>query len=249
MISKEAFITLLSSENYLEAVLVLFESLKLTDNSYPLVVAVTENIFSYEILDTFQKFNLPYIIISKLDYSDQTIQLCKSRGWNTVLNTASKYNLFNLKYFDKLVYLDADSIVLQNIDNLFSYKDGSMLWDSSRNEGFSASYVFSPRNHCLEMYEILSNNSLHVDGDLFSNLWFHLKDNPDYRIPFEYFEYYLQVNKDTLPKAKAVHFVNREKPWLIEKDAFPCNNEEQKEILDKYYSLLTNIRTHKEQKK
>lgn len=245
---KQAFVTLLATEDYLDAVLVLNESLKRTKNQYPLIAAITDSIFSYEILDTLQLFNIPYVVIPRLEYSKGTILSCQKRGWNTVLNTASKYSLFNLKYFDKLVYLDADSMVLQNIDDLMNYKDGSMLWDPTEKAGFSASYVFSPINHCIEMYNILSNNSLHVDGDLFSNLWFHLKDNSEYRIPLEYFEYFWGINKENLDRIKAVHFVNDKKPWFIKKNLYPFNNVEQENILDKYYIILNNIKEIKNER-
>jgi len=45
--------------------------------------------------------------------------------------TFSKLNIWKIVDYDKLVYLDADTIVLENIDNLFNYEELSAVLGGS----------------------------------------------------------------------------------------------------------------------
>ena len=65
-----AWITLLSSKNYLPAVLVLGKTLYNTKTAFPLVVGITKDIWSKEIVDLLNRNNILTEKIPKLQYSD-----------------------------------------------------------------------------------------------------------------------------------------------------------------------------------
>lgn len=236
MKNKKAFITLLSSKDYWMSTVILNESLKKTNSKYNLIVAVTEDILDTEIVEIFDKYHILYVVIPVFKYSDSTIESAKQKGFDTVLNTASKICIFDLDYFDKLVYLDSDSVVLENIDNLMDFPDGSMLYDE---DPFSGLFVFNPKNHCTEMYKTILSHSKHFDGDMFSNLWFHVKDNLDYRIDISYF-YPIYRKKDNI-KVKAVHFINKPKPWLVNMEEYIKCVSINMDIVQYYYELKDKV--------
>ena len=236
MKNKKAFITLLSSKDYWMSTVILNESLKKTNSKYNLIVAVTEDILDTEIIEIFDKYHISYVVIPVFKYSDSTIELAKQRGFDTVLNTASKICIFDLNYFDKLVYLDSDSVILDNIDDLMDFPDGSMLYDD---DPFSGLFVLNPKNHCTEMYKTILSHSKHFDGDMFSNLWFHVKDNLDYRIDISYFyPIYRQSNNI---KIKAVHFINQPKPWLVDMEEYIKHIDQNMDIIQYYYKLKDKV--------
>lgn len=237
MKNKKAFITLLSSKDYWMSTVILNESLKKTNSKYNLIVAVTEDILDTEIIEIFDKHHILYVVIPVFKYSDSTIESAKQRGFDTVLNTASKICIFDLNYFDKLVYLDSDSVILDNIDDLMDFPDGSMLYDD---DPFSGLFVFNPKNHCTEMYKTILSHSMHFDGDMFSNLWFHVKDNLDYRIDLSYF-YPINRQNNNNTKIKAVHFINKPKPWLVDMEEYIKHIYENIDIIKYYYELKDKV--------
>ena len=114
--NKYAFITLLSSNDYLNAVLTLNESLKLVNSKYPLIVAATENL-EENIFNTLIKNNIYYKKIPQLILNSEKLYIKKS-----MYNTNSKFYIFSNFYeYDKLVYIDADSLFFKNADELFNY--------------------------------------------------------------------------------------------------------------------------------
>lgn len=237
MKNKKVFMTLLSSKDYLLSIIILDKSFKKVNSKYSLMIAVTEDILDTDIVETFDKYHISYVIIPVFNYSDITIESAKQKGFDTVLNTASKINLFDLDFFDKIVYLDSDSVVLKNIDELMDYPDGSMLYDE---DPFSGLFVFNPKNHCTEMYKTILSNSNHFDGDMFSNLWFHVKSNQDYRIDISYF-YPIYCKNNENMNIKAVHFINKPKPWLVDIDEYKKHINKNLDMIQFYYKIKDEV--------
>ena len=208
---KQAYVTLLSSADYVDAVAVLALSLQKVKSKHPLLVAITEDTVTVEIISFLKHFNCEIEIIKSLEYSPWVQENWKG---HPVLKTASKIQIFNFVNWDKLIYIDADSVVLHNIDDLFNFYDGSMSYDEPEGMGFSGLFVFEPRNHNeFKYYPTLLVNHDVFDGNLIGELWFHVKTSPAHQIPYNYFWQYhptFEVN----PEIKAVHFCNLPKPWI-----------------------------------
>lgn len=113
MINNYSFISILSTNDYLNGLLVLFFSYKKTNSKYPFLVLLTPNISKKTIL-ILKKFNIPYKILSE-DIHNPT-DISKKHRW---FKTYSKLSIFNQTKYSKIVYLDADMLILKNIDELF----------------------------------------------------------------------------------------------------------------------------------
>lgn len=208
-ILNNTYITLLSSTDYLPAVLILNQNLKDLKSRYPLTVLVTDDIIS-EVNQYLFKAHIRFYTVPRLSYSQDTIQYWKNIS-STVLNTASKIQLFNLKQYNKIVYIDADSIFLQNPDILFNMPDGSM-YDDHDQIGFSGLFVCCPQNHRFDYYKSILENVGGLDGDLLGNLWFPFRTNANYKIDYSWFINIVTLTDD-INKINGIHFCNKYKPW------------------------------------
>lgn len=110
----QAFITLLSSPDYVPGVLCLARSLRRTGTRYALYVGISHGVprqaeaaLQHEGLNTLR---LP--ARSPLPRTHEQ----KGHHWS---HTFDKLHVFGLTQFDKLVYLDSDMMVLTDIDALF----------------------------------------------------------------------------------------------------------------------------------
>jgi hypothetical protein len=231
--NRKAFVTLCSTENYLPAVVVLARSFRKVKSKYPLLVAITEELCRPEIVeDILRKEGCIVETVPHLTYTKNVVN--KYGSTHTVLQTAPKIAVFNLCSWDKLVYIDADVLVTQNIDDLMDRMDGSMVKYAGDDMGFSGLFVFSPRNHSYERYLALQKNFDGVDGDLLGYLWFYMRTNPDYVIDQNYLVSYWEHN--ACWKAKAIHYNNEKKPWL-----HPKSFNKQEFAIAKYYEYLDQV--------
>ena len=241
-----AYITLLSTEDYLPAVLVLKESFKKVNARYPLICAVTEDICSKDIETSLKNHDIFIERIPRLYYCPETRK--KEEG-ETVLNTASKIALFNLKDYEKLCYIDADTMVVQNIDNVFNWLDGSMVEPSPSEEddryGFTGLFVFQPVYHRYDFYKKLITECEGADGDILGSLWFYTRTSLSHRIPYSYCMHYsyaevlIRRERQGRVLPKVIHFCNKEKPWL--KKYEPFFKDKKDSYISLYRELLNKI--------
>ena len=172
---------------------------------------ITDDIFS-EIYPLLLEKNIPTQRILRLNYTLETRKTWEPIS-STVANTASKIQLFTLNQFDKVVYVDADSIFLQCPDKLFNCPDSAM-YDCYDELGFSGLFVCIPQNHPYDYYKYLLENKGGLDGDLLGRLWKPAFSNPDYRINYNWFIHIAELNDEiAFSDIKGVHFCNRMKPW------------------------------------
>ena len=116
----QVFMTMLASDDYLEGVLVLNESLKRVDSKYPLVVLMTKKLDSTT-LDSLTRNKIKFIEYTEdIKLPDLTRERNSNQGvvhWN---NTFGKLKVFGMDTYEKIVYLDSDMMVVENIDFLFT---------------------------------------------------------------------------------------------------------------------------------
>lgn len=208
---KYAYVTLLSSKDYLDAVMVLALSLQKVNSKYPLIVAITKEIYTERINLLLTKIGCKIKIIEKLQYSDKVLKKYKN---HSVLNTASKIQIFDFIEWDKLIYIDADSLVIQNPDKLFDKPDGSMIYNPKEKWGFSGLFVYKPKNHYeKDFYLTLMTDYEVFDGDLLGRFWFYIKDSPSHQINSKnFYDYFPSAEVES--NIKIVHFINQPKPWI-----------------------------------
>lgn len=117
MDKKYAFTTILSTDSYLPGVLALFESIKKTNTKVSDFVVIVNQEIKKETINTLEKNGIIVKNMPKVN-PPQSIKLKNKLfpHWN---NTFDKFNIFDLTDYDKVVYLDSDIYVSENIDELF----------------------------------------------------------------------------------------------------------------------------------
>lgn len=109
--AKKAFISVLATDDYLSGILVIYKCLKNVKSKYPFFVCVTPCLGTFT-LDVLHKLGIKTIPIERRDSP-------KMPPYNKWRATYSKLEIFKLTQFEKIVYIDADMIVFNNIDDLF----------------------------------------------------------------------------------------------------------------------------------
>ena len=111
---KTAYVTVLSTDSYLPGVLVLYKSLMKTLPVHPFLTLLTTDI-STTTHDALNRHNIAFSVMDK-DIMNPHEGVDTEDRW---YHTYAKLGIFGLSQYDKIVYLDADMIILQNIDELF----------------------------------------------------------------------------------------------------------------------------------
>lgn len=207
-----AYVTLLSSIDFLPAAIITDRNLKELESQYPLYVMVTEDIYN-EVINYLNNEHINVIKVPVISYSDITLNRVQN---DRLAATASKINIFSLHQFDKIVYLDLDQVFIATADNLFNFPDGS-LYDDGGESSSSGILVCNPPSHNIEFYKVILNNFCLLDGDLLDTLWFPYKTDQRYHIPIEYSLNILAPDFEELycflPKLYGLHFCGDLKPW------------------------------------
>ncbi|KAJ7706052.1 nucleotide-diphospho-sugar transferase [Mycena rosella] len=110
-----AFVTLLTKVSYLAGALVLDDGLRDTKSKYPLVVMVTPDL-PQEVRDVLIKRGIPMREIRSLQPGEGVHSLATADA--RFQDTWTKLRAFELEEFDRVVLLDSDMLVKENIDDL-----------------------------------------------------------------------------------------------------------------------------------
>lgn len=125
MSDRKCYATILSTDSYLPGVLSLFESIRRTNTKISdFVVVVNQQIKE----ETINRLRENGIIVKRMPKIEAP-QRIKSKNklfphWN---NTFDKFNIFALTEYDKVVYVDSDIFVADNIDELFEQPNMSAV--------------------------------------------------------------------------------------------------------------------------
>lgn len=240
-----SYMTLLSDDSYIYGIILLQKSLQEVNTEYPLEVIVTPNV-SKPVLNILEQLNLKYRIIeaikvdSFIEYNSK-VNAIFARTWAL---TFTKFKIFSFTEFDKIIFLDADIMVLKNIDHLFEKPhltaalDGEYfnIWpdEPHLNAGL---LVIEPNieeyNKIIDFMKTISwnKNSCIADQEVL-NLYYSdwpkqtsLHLNKYYNI----FAPYVQEDQveDILKNSYFIHFIGR-KPW---KAFYKSSKETYSEVL------------------
>ena len=232
--NKYSYVTILTNDEYLYGVMLLSETLKQVNSKYPLTVLITDDVgaptceimrqlgINYELIDTISMPDVLY---------EENIKIHR-QFTNTWRNCFTKFKIFDLTQFDKIIFLDADVMVLKNLDDLFARShmtaciDGEYfnIWPDYLH--FNAGCMVIEPSHetylnLLETLKTINHNEykrLEVIADQ-EVLNFYYKDwakkkelhlNKYYNI----FAPYIQDDQvqDIEQNAYFIHFIGR-KPW------------------------------------
>lgn len=237
----QSFITLLSSKNYLEGVLVLDNSLKKVGSKYPLTVLVSLDLYNNykEIVEILAFNKIEYQILEKkITLPVEITQKIYSKRW---INTFDKLQVFGLTSYSKIVFLDSDMLVVKNIDHLFDKSHLSFATASEQVSGCenwtlpnSGMMVLVPEKGLPEKIfeiwpQVQTSKKDFSDQDLiheyFSDI---IRRDQSWRVPaiyncFVYLidkivrerKYNLNFKNQDKNTISVLHFAIKDRPWLM----------------------------------
>lgn len=247
MSSRTAYLSLLSTENFLPGALVLHYSLQQTRPEHPFVLLVTENI-SADARRLLETLNIAtHDIASEGVPGGLPVAVDKHMPhWE---HTFSKLQILRQTQFDKIVFVDADMLVCKTLDGLFSkpgwsaVSAGAMLPEKAHwGQLNSGLMVIEPSETAYEdlvacvmkcggsigsdqdcfhafLPDWPARQSLHLDHkyNMFANLFARYRELFGYRILSS-----TQISDEEAKDEKLVHilhFVGPLKPWGLVHDA------------------------------
>nr|XP_036668881.1 glycogenin-1 isoform X4 [Drosophila suzukii] len=219
-----AWVTLTTNDTYSLGALVLAHSLRRAKTAHQLAVLVTPTV-SPAMRDRLKEVYNVVQEVNVLDSQDAANLALLSRPELGV--TFTKLHCWRLVQFEKCVFLDADTLVLQNCDELFEREELSAAPDVSWPDCFNSGvFVFRPSVDTFsQITEFAVKNGSFDGGDQgLLNQFFGDWATADIKkhLPFvynvtAYASYcYLPAFKQFRDKIKILHFAGKLKPWLIQ---------------------------------
>ncbi|XP_078381112.1 uncharacterized protein LOC144663905 isoform X2 [Oculina patagonica] len=221
VVEDEAFVSLVTNNSYSNGALVLGYSLRRVNTTRKLVLLVAK-----EVLEPTRE-RLARVwdhleIVDLLDSGDTTNLALLTRPELGI--TFTKIHCWNLTQYRKCVFLDADTLIIQNCDELFERDELSAVPDIGWPDCFNSGvYVFEPSRATYEaILEYAVQNGSFDGGDqgllnsFFSNwrtadISRHLSFiyNMNSNASYTYAPAFQQFGRDV----KIVHFIGPLKPW------------------------------------
>ncbi|XP_019486919.1 PREDICTED: glycogenin-1 isoform X1 [Hipposideros armiger] len=217
----QAFVTLTTNDAYAKGALVLGSSLKHHRTTRRLVVLTTPQV-SDSMRKVLETVFDEVIMVDVLDSGDSAHLTLMKRPELGV--TLTKLHCWSLTQYSKCVFMDADTLVLANIDDLFEREELSAAPDPGWPDCFNSGvFVYQPSVETYnQLLHIASEQGSFDGGDQgLLNMFFSSWATTDIRkhLPFIYnlssisIYSYLPAFKAFGANAKVVHFLGRTKPW------------------------------------
>lgn len=224
----QAFVTLATNDSYALGALVLGHSLRKVQTTRSLCVMVT-SLTSLTMRKALQSVYDEVVEVDLIDSGDRTRLALMNRP--DLGMTFTKIRCWLLDQYEKCVFMDADTLAIQNIDELFDREELSAAPDAGWPDCFNSGvFVFRPSKETYEKLIAFALSHGSFDGgdqgllNLFFKNW--ATEDSSKRLPFiynvvsqafySYLPAFMWFNKDI----KVVHFIGSMKPWHHVYDKF-----------------------------
>ncbi|KAJ3273776.1 Glycogenin-1 [Terramyces sp. JEL0728] len=213
-----AFATLLTSDLYLPGALVWLKSVK-QFTKYPVIIIATKNLSTITKSIIQNQFDKAFFVDTIKSNDFDNLQLL---GRPDLFDTFTKIHVFDSTLpFEKICFMDSDTLVLKNIDDVFDYIQGDVVFAAAPDIGWpdcfnSGVFVLKPDPKVYSGDQGLLNT--------YFSCWPTGSDGRTARLPFGYnvtpttiysylpaFNYY----KDQI---RVVHFIGQNKPWKLSRN-------------------------------
>jgi alpha-N-acetylglucosamine transferase len=244
-----SYITVLSTDSYIEGVVVLYHSLMRTQPQYPFLVLTTSDL-SDQTYQTLNQHGICYRPIAPIKIATEVAD--KQQRWQW---SYTKLQVFGQVQFDKLVYLDADMMVCQNIDELFTkphmsaVNAGGMLPENATWHKLNSGLMVIEPSYQLydDMMAQLQSKYRVAGGDqdflhaYYPNWDKHSELHLDhgYNLFHTHLDRYQHLFGYELstgePSVKVVHFIGEDKPWLIKDEITKITPRQFKDLVRRLF--------------
>ncbi|XP_064220618.1 glycogenin-2 isoform X5 [Aotus nancymaae] len=220
-VTDQAFVTLATNDIYCQGALVLGQSLRRHRPTRKLVVLITPQV-SRLLRAILSKVFDEMIEVNLIDSADYIHLAFLKRPELGV--TLTKLHCWTLTHYSKCVFLDADTLVLSNVDELFDRGEFSAAPDPGWPDCFNSGvFVFQPslHTHKLLLQHAMEHGSFDGADQGLLNSFFRNWSTADIQkhLPFIYnlssntTYSYSPAFKQFGSSAKVVHFLGSTKPW------------------------------------
>jgi len=222
--SSEAFVTLATNDGYALGALVLAQSIRKVGTQRHLVIMIS-NSLSDLIRRALETSFDEVVVVSELNSNDDEHLRLLARPELGV--TFTKINCWLLEKYSKCVFLDADCIVLREIDDLFQREEFSASPDAGWPDCFNSGvFVFEPSKETYrKLVQFASQQDASFDGgdQGLLNAFFSSWRSADIsrHLPFTYnvtsntFYSYVPAITQFRNDIRVVHFAGALKPWQL----------------------------------
>ncbi|KAJ3036693.1 Exostoses (Multiple)-like 3 [Rhizophlyctis rosea] len=216
-----AYVTLLCDDIMLESTLVLAHSVKLSGSPHPFIVLILSTVSE----EAQAKLSTPGVgvddvrLVPELEYPYPDEINDAKRAMNKMCRY-SKLHLWDME-FTKIVYLDADVLIVKNVDDLFEWPEFSAALDmgGTYNTGV---FVAEPKKdtYSAMLQSYLTAPSYNRGDQGFLNWFFNHPGGshpqilpPAYNTPIKAKEYAIWPMQRAA--ARILHFTSETKPWTF----------------------------------
>jgi len=227
-IETEAFVTLATNDVYAVGAVVWAHSLRRQNTTRKIVAIVTPGVTA-DMQRQMQTGFDEVVVVNVLDSQDEAHLALMKRPELGV--TLTKIHAWSLTQFTKCVFMDADTLVVSNIDELFEREELSATSDIGWPDCFNSGvFVFKPSVETFQGLVKMAETEGSFDGgdqgllNSYFSSW--SVSPPSHRLPFIYnmaanVTYsYLPAFKKFGQDVKVCHFLGALKPWHHAYDEF-----------------------------
>tara|TARA_Y100001949_G_C15927916_1_gene304263 strand:+ start:317 stop:1048 length:732 start_codon:yes stop_codon:yes gene_type:complete len=221
--NKSSWITYLCDNTFLEGVICLKNSIEKVKSNFSLICMITDDV-SNNTVKILNNLNIKTILVEKI-YPER-LEGIKDRYSNKSWMMFTKINVWSLTDYDKLIYLDADTLMLRNSDVLFEIKDNFCAVKDPGYNGINAGVmVLTPNKDIFNEMKSLINSKDYdntYSDQSFTN-WFYCV----YKKDIKYLPYCYNVLQKRTSCAEfyndiCIFHYNGQKPWISDKSNKCC---------------------------
>ncbi|KAI5639707.1 glycosyl transferase family 8 domain-containing protein [Phthorimaea operculella] len=166
--SNRAWVTLATNDSYGLGALVLAHSLRRANSAHPAVVLITPSVTD-AMRNRLSAVFAEVITVNVLDSQDAAHLALLQRPELGI--TFTKIHCWTLTQYEKCVFLDADTLIVQNCDELFNREELSAAPDVGWPDCFNSGvFVFAPSQDTYSRLITFAQERGSFDGEL----WFRI---------------------------------------------------------------------------
>lgn len=268
MEKKYAYVTLLTTNSFMSGLMVLVVSMRRSGCSYPIYCVVTPEITQENrnilLFMGIHIIDRPEIPMTQAIHDFNTSHEHDFEGWYKAF---SKFHVFGLEEFDKIVYIDCDMIVRENLDCLFEKPHMTGCIDAEGLEGQPFDYliegdkyfqyfnsgllVIEPKmslyEDIMKFVENLVPDRILADQNILALYYPEWKDQDELHLLIYYnifsscIDTYLKKTWFEMDKVKIFHFLGGQKPWTLNTASYKALNDVYGQIGVEYLNILNEI--------